>query len=58
MTIDISKRFLDVLTTARSVQLTTTTPEPDSVTGFNLISLDLDRDKIAGMVRSCGGSAP
>jgi hypothetical protein len=53
MTIDVSKRFIDVLTTARSFQLTTTEPEPGAVTGFSFIALDLDRDKLAGMVRSC-----
>ncbi len=53
LTIDVSQRFVDVLTTAKSFQVVTTEADASGVTGFNLISLDLDRDKIAGIVRSC-----
>jgi hypothetical protein len=53
VTIDVSQRFLDVLATAKSFQIVTTQPESGSPIGFNLIELELDRDKIAGMERSC-----
>jgi hypothetical protein len=53
LTIDVSQRFTDVLTTAKSFQLATTAPDTNGVAGFNLIALDLNRDMVAGIVRSC-----
>lgn len=53
VTVDVSQRFLDVLNSADKFQLVTTEPDPDSNTQFVLISLDVDRDKMAGIVRSC-----
>lgn len=52
-TIDMSQRFLDVLASAQTFQLVTT--ESDEMTGapFTLISINVDRDKTAGIVRSC-----
>lgn len=53
LTIDVSQRFLDVLAGAQKFQIITTEPDADGVNGFSLISLNLDRDKISGIVRSC-----
>jgi hypothetical protein len=53
LTIDVSQRFLDVLSGAARFQIVTTEPDAKSGAGFNLISLNLDRDKVAGIVRSC-----
>ena len=53
MTIDVSQRFLDVLATAKNFRISTTDFESGSPAGFDLISLDLDRGKIAGIERSC-----
>lgn len=51
VTIDLSQRFLDVLATAQTIQLATT--ETDDGNPFILIAMDIDRDKSAGIVRSC-----
>lgn len=51
--IDVSQRFLDVLSGARQFQIATTEPDVNGVNGFNLISMNLDHDKVAGIVRSC-----
>lgn len=53
LTIDLSPRLLDVVTGARLFQIVTTEPDTNGVTGFNLISINLDRDKLSGIVRSC-----
>lgn len=53
LTLDVSQRFLDVLSGARQFQIVTTEPDTNGVTGFNLISMNLDHDKVAGIVRSC-----
>ncbi len=53
LTIDLSPRLLDVITGARLFQIVTTAPDTNGVTGFNLISINLDRDKLSGIVRSC-----
>jgi hypothetical protein len=53
LTIDLSQRFLDVMTGATKFQITTTEPDTNGVTGFVLISMNLDRDKLSGIVRSC-----
>jgi hypothetical protein len=53
LTIDVSQRFLDVLSGATRFQIVTSEPDAKGVAGFNLISLNLDRDKVAGIVRSC-----
>jgi hypothetical protein len=53
LTIDLSQRFLDVMTGATRFQIITTEPDTNGVTGFNLISINLDRDKLSGIVRSC-----
>ncbi|MBI1362145.1 MAG: hypothetical protein GC155_17865 [Alphaproteobacteria bacterium] len=53
VTVDVSQRFLDVLASAKTFQIVTTEPEDDSKLGFNLIELNLDRDKISGIERSC-----
>lgn len=53
LTIDVSQRFLDILSGATRFQIVTTEPDVNSASGFNLISLNLDRDKVAGIVRSC-----
>jgi hypothetical protein len=53
LTIDVSQRFLDVLSGARRFQIVTTEPDTNGLAGFNLISLNLDRDKVTGIVRSC-----
>lgn len=52
LTIDVSQRFLDILTGATRFQVVTTEPDTKGA-GFTLISLNLDRDKVAGIVRSC-----
>ena len=53
LTIDLTPRFLDVLAGAARFQIVTS--EPDDQTGqrFNLITMNLDRDKLSGIVRSC-----
>ena len=53
LTIDLSPRLLDVITGATLFQIATTEPDTNGVTGFNLISINLDRDKLSGIVRSC-----
>jgi hypothetical protein len=53
LTIDVSQRFLDVLTGAQRFQIVTTEPDAGGVEGFRLISLNLDRDRLAGIARSC-----
>jgi hypothetical protein len=53
LTIDVSQRFLDVLSGAEKFQIVTAEPDTNGVNGFPLISLNLDRDKLAGIVRSC-----
>ncbi|HEV7689744.1 MAG TPA: hypothetical protein VGO52_02935 [Hyphomonadaceae bacterium] len=53
LTIDVSQRFLDVLTGAQRFQIVTTEPDTNGVEGFRLISINLDRDRLAGIVRSC-----
>jgi hypothetical protein len=53
LTIDLSPRLLDVITGATLFQVATTEPDTNGVTGFNLISINLDRDKLSGIVRSC-----
>jgi hypothetical protein len=53
VTIDLSPRLLDVITGATLFQIATTEPDTNGVTGFNLISINLDRDKLSGIVRSC-----
>jgi hypothetical protein len=57
LTIDLSKRLRDIVMTADKFQLVTTKPEADKTTGFQLIAIDLDRDKLASISRSCQ-SAP
>ncbi len=52
-TIDLSQRFLDVITKAETFTVSTTDKLQGSTDGFSLITLDLDRDKIAGMLRAC-----
>ncbi len=52
VTIDVSQRFLDVLASAKTFQVVTTEPDDDGL-GFNLIELNLDREKVAGIERSC-----
>jgi hypothetical protein len=53
ITIDLSQRFLDVMTGATKFQIATTEPDTNGVMGFVLISMNLDRDKLSGIVRSC-----
>lgn len=53
LTIDLSPRFLDVVTGATKFQVATTEADTNGVTGFVLISMNLDRDKLSGIVRSC-----
>jgi hypothetical protein len=53
LTIDLSPRLLDVVTGATLFQIATTEPDTNGVAGFNLISINLDRDKLSGIVRSC-----
>lgn len=53
MTIDLSPRFLDIITGASKLQVITTQPDTNGVTGFNFVSMNLDRDKLSGIVRSC-----
>ncbi len=53
LVVDVSQRFLDVLATAERFEVATTQPDPQGVGGFNLISINLDREKLAGIVRSC-----
>jgi hypothetical protein len=52
-TIDLSPRFLDVLSGAARFQIVTTEPDGTSGAGFSLITMNLDRDKLSGIVRSC-----
>ncbi len=53
VTLDMSQRFLDVLSSAQTLQLATTEADPATGAPFMLISMDVDRDKAAGIVRSC-----
>lgn len=53
LTIDLTPRFLDVLAGAARFQIVTTEPDGPSGQGFNLITMNLDRDKLSGIVRSC-----
>ena len=53
LTIDLTPRFLDVLSGAARFQIVTTEPDGPSGQGFNLITMNLDRDKLSGIVRSC-----
>lgn len=52
LTIDVSQRFLDILTGASRFQIVTAEPDAKGQ-HLTLISLNLDRDKVAGIVRSC-----
>ncbi len=51
--LDVSQRFLDVLSGASQFQIATTEPDINGIDGFKLISMNLDQDKVAGIVRSC-----
>ncbi len=53
LTIDLTPRFLDVLSGANRFQILTTQPDGASGQGFSLITMNLDRDKLSGIVRSC-----
>jgi hypothetical protein len=53
VTIDLTPRFLDVLSGATRFQILTSEPDGASGQGFNLITMNLDRDKLSGIVRSC-----
>ncbi len=53
LTIDLTPRFLDVLSGAARFQIVTTEPDGQTGQGFNLITMNLDRDKLSGIVRSC-----
>ena len=53
LTIDLTPRFLDVLSGATRFQIVTTEPDGASGQGFSLITMNLDRDKLSGIVRSC-----
>lgn len=53
LTIDLTPRFLDVLSGANRFQIITTQPDGNSGQGFSLITMNLDRDKLSGIVRSC-----
>jgi hypothetical protein len=52
-TIDVSQRFLEVLSSAETFQLLTTEPDDNTGRPLPLISFKVDRDKMAGIVRSC-----
>ncbi len=53
LTVDLSPRFLDVMAGATRFQIVTTEPDKNGRDGFNLITLNLDRDKLSGIVRFC-----
>ncbi len=53
VTIDLTPRFLDVLSGATRFQILTTEPDGAAGQGFNLITMNLDREKLSGIVRSC-----
>lgn len=53
LTIDLTPRFLDVLAGATRFQVVTTEPDGSTGQGFSLITMNLDRDKLSGIVRSC-----
>jgi|GEM_PF-1269385 len=53
LTIDLSPRFLDVMSGATRFQILTTEADVQGREGFNLITITLDRDKLAGMIRFC-----
>ena len=53
LTMDLTPRFLDVLSGAARFQIVTTEPDGPTGQGFNLITMNLDRDKLSGIVRSC-----
>lgn len=53
VTVDLSPRFLDVMSGATRFQILTTETETNGRDGFNLITITLDRDKLSGMVRFC-----
>mgnify|MGYP000555939579 CR=1 FL=1 len=42
-----------VLSGAARFQIVTTEPDGQTGQGFNLITMNLDRDKLSGIVRSC-----
>lgn len=51
--LDLSQRFIDVLGQAKRFEVVTTEQDASGVTGFSLISMDLDPEKVAGILRSC-----
>jgi hypothetical protein len=53
LTVDLSPRFLDVMSGATRFQIVTTEPDANSRDGFSLITINLDRDKLSGIVRFC-----
>jgi hypothetical protein len=53
LTIDLSPRFLDVMSGATRFQILTTEADIQGREGFNLITITLDRDRLAGMIRFC-----
>jgi hypothetical protein len=52
-TLDASQRFLDVLTTAETIEIASSEPEARVGLPFTFASIRLQHDKIDGMVRSC-----
>lgn len=53
VTVDLSPRFLDVMSGATRFQILTTEPDTNGRDGFNMITINLDRDKLSGIVRFC-----
>ncbi|MEZ5938060.1 MAG: hypothetical protein R3C52_07555 [Hyphomonadaceae bacterium] len=53
LTIDLSQRLQNVMMQADKFQLVTTRSEHEGGPGFTLIAMDIDRDKLAGIARSC-----
>jgi hypothetical protein len=52
-TIDVSQRFLDVLTSAQRFEISSTDPDPETGIPFSYASIELARDKIEGIIRAC-----
>lgn len=53
MTIDVSQRLIETLNTAKTFKLMTTEPEVGGLNPFVLIDINLDHEKIAGILRGC-----
>lgn len=52
-TVDVSQRFLDVLTSAARFEISSTDPDPRTGIPFSYASVELAHDKLDGIIRAC-----